>query len=107
MQQLDKNMSHLRTRLARVEAELAEPPAYQVCHADEIQRKLAQQQVRFQPRPRADANERMLASRVDHFRSGRGPAPSPLEPGQTSYHRVPVALLEAGPFSQVQSLRAD
>lgn len=45
VQQLDKNMSHLRTWLARVEAELAEPPAYQVCHADEIQRKLAQQQV--------------------------------------------------------------
>lgn len=107
MQQLDKNMNHLRTWLARVEAELAEPPAYQVCHADEIQRQLAQQQVRFQPRPRAHANEQMLTSRVDRFRSGRGPAQSPLEPSQTSYHRVPVALLEAGPFSQVRSLPAD
>ncbi|CAG03762.1 unnamed protein product, partial [Tetraodon nigroviridis] len=44
VQQLDKNMSNLRTWLARVEAELAEPPAYQVCHADEIQRKLTEQQ---------------------------------------------------------------
>lgn len=45
VQQLDKNMNNLRTWLSRVEAELAEPVAYEVCHADEIQRKLAEQQV--------------------------------------------------------------
>ncbi|XP_061890415.1 nesprin-2-like [Entelurus aequoreus] len=44
VQQLDKNMSNLRTWLSRVEAELSRPPVYVVCHGDEIQRKLAQQQ---------------------------------------------------------------
>lgn len=48
VQQLDKNMSNLRTWLSRVEAELAQPVAYEVCHADEIQRKLSEQQVRPQ-----------------------------------------------------------
>lgn len=52
VQQLDKNMSNLRTWLSRVEAELAEPVAYEVCHADEIQRKLAVQQVESRLRPR-------------------------------------------------------
>lgn len=45
VQQLDKNMSNLRTWLSRVEAELAEPVAYEVCHAHQIQRNLAEQQV--------------------------------------------------------------
>lgn len=45
VQQLDKNMSNLRTWLSRVEAELAEPVVYEVCHADEIQRKLTEQKV--------------------------------------------------------------
>ncbi|TWW72440.1 Nesprin-2 KASH domain-containing protein 2 [Takifugu flavidus] len=45
VQQLDKNMSNLRTWLSRVEAELAEPVVYEVCHAEEIQRKLTEQQV--------------------------------------------------------------
>ncbi|XP_068456704.1 nesprin-2-like [Clinocottus analis] len=44
VQQLDKNMSSLRTWLSRIEAELAEPVVYSVCHGDEIQRKLAEQQ---------------------------------------------------------------
>lgn len=48
VQQLDKNMSNLRTWLSRVEAELAEPVVYRVCHADEIQRKLTEQQVESQ-----------------------------------------------------------
>lgn len=52
VQQLDKNMSNLRTWLSRVEAELAEPVVYEVCHADEIQRKLSEQQVQFQRRSR-------------------------------------------------------
>uniref|UniRef100_A0A665X7Q1 Spectrin repeat containing, nuclear envelope 2b n=1 Tax=Echeneis naucrates TaxID=173247 RepID=A0A665X7Q1_ECHNA len=43
-QQLDKNMSNLRTWLSRIEAELARPVVYNVCHSDEIQRKLAEQQ---------------------------------------------------------------
>uniref|UniRef100_A0A3B5AFF4 Uncharacterized protein n=1 Tax=Stegastes partitus TaxID=144197 RepID=A0A3B5AFF4_9TELE len=45
VQQLDKNMSNLRTWLSRIEAELAKPLVYDVCHSDEIQRKLAEQQV--------------------------------------------------------------
>lgn len=45
VQQLDKNMSNLRTWLSRIEAELAKPVVYNVCHSDEIQRKLAEQQV--------------------------------------------------------------
>lgn len=45
VQQLDKNMSNLRTWLSRIEAELAKPVVYSVCHSDEIQRKLAEQQV--------------------------------------------------------------
>lgn len=44
VQQLDKNMSNLRTWLSRIEAELAKPVVYSVCHSDEIQRKLAEQQ---------------------------------------------------------------
>uniref|UniRef100_A0A8D3EBL2 Spectrin repeat containing, nuclear envelope 2b n=1 Tax=Scophthalmus maximus TaxID=52904 RepID=A0A8D3EBL2_SCOMX len=44
VQQLDKNMSNLRTWLSRIEAELAKPVVYSVCHGDEIQRKLAEQQ---------------------------------------------------------------
>lgn len=49
VQQLDRNMSNLRTWLSRVEAELAEPVAYELCHAHEIQRRLGEQQVHFQP----------------------------------------------------------
>lgn len=45
VQQLDKNMSNLRTWLSRIEAELAKPVVYDVCHSDEIQRKLVEQQV--------------------------------------------------------------
>ncbi|KAI3367261.1 hypothetical protein L3Q82_008148 [Scortum barcoo] len=44
VQQLDKNMSNLRTWLSRIEAELAKPVVYSVCHSEEIQRKLAEQQ---------------------------------------------------------------
>uniref|UniRef100_A0A4W4FPQ2 KASH domain-containing protein n=1 Tax=Electrophorus electricus TaxID=8005 RepID=A0A4W4FPQ2_ELEEL len=44
VQQLDKNMSNLRTWLSRIEGELAKPIVYRVCHGDEIQRKLAEQQ---------------------------------------------------------------
>ncbi|KAI1895380.1 hypothetical protein AGOR_G00105690 [Albula goreensis] len=44
VQQLDKNMSNLRTWLSRIEAELAKPVVYSICHNDEIQRKLAEQQ---------------------------------------------------------------
>ncbi|RVE56939.1 hypothetical protein OJAV_G00211250 [Oryzias javanicus] len=44
VQQLDKNMSNLRTWLSRIEAELAKPVVYSVCHSDEIQRKLEEQQ---------------------------------------------------------------
>lgn len=63
MQQLDKNMSNLQTWLSRVEAELGEPAAYEVCHADEIQRKLAEQQVESRLRPRV---------RVETFVVGNG-----------------------------------
>lgn len=45
VQQLDKNMSNLRTWLSCVEAELATPVVYDVCHSDEIQKKLSEQQV--------------------------------------------------------------
>lgn len=45
VQQLDKNMSNLRTWLSRIEGELAKPITYSVCHSDEIQRKLSEQQV--------------------------------------------------------------
>uniref|UniRef100_A0AAY5L3K3 Spectrin repeat containing, nuclear envelope 2b n=1 Tax=Esox lucius TaxID=8010 RepID=A0AAY5L3K3_ESOLU len=44
VQQLDKNMSNLRTWLSRMEAELSKPVVYSICHSDEIQRKLAEQQ---------------------------------------------------------------
>ncbi|XP_028994248.1 nesprin-2-like isoform X3 [Betta splendens] len=44
VQQLDKNMSNLRTWLSRVEAALAKPLVYSVCHSEEIQKKLAEQQ---------------------------------------------------------------
>lgn len=45
VQQLDKKMSNLRTWLSRMEAALAEPLVYSVCHSDEIKRQLAAQQV--------------------------------------------------------------
>ncbi|KAJ7990956.1 hypothetical protein DPEC_G00292250 [Dallia pectoralis] len=44
VQQLDKNMSNLRTWLSRMEAELSKPVVYSICHSDEIQRKLTEQQ---------------------------------------------------------------
>lgn len=45
VQQLDKNMSNLRSWLSRIEAELSRPITYSVCHHQEIQRRLAEQQV--------------------------------------------------------------
>nr|XP_020459545.1 nesprin-2-like isoform X2 [Monopterus albus] len=44
VQQLDKNMSNLRLWLYRIEAELSRPITYNVCHLQEIQRRLAEQQ---------------------------------------------------------------
>ncbi|KAM4541190.1 nesprin-2-like isoform 1-T1 [Fundulus diaphanus] len=44
VQQLDKNMSNLRTWLSCIEAELAKPVVYNVCHSEEIHKKLAEQQ---------------------------------------------------------------
>ncbi|KAI4872642.1 hypothetical protein NFI96_028689 [Prochilodus magdalenae] len=44
VQQLDKNMSNLRTWLSRIEGDLSKPVVYSACHNDEIQRKLAEQQ---------------------------------------------------------------
>lgn len=49
MQQLDKNMSNLRSWLSGVEAELSRPITYSVCHHQEIQRRLAEQQVSRRP----------------------------------------------------------
>lgn len=46
IQQLDKNMSNLRTWLARIESELSKPVVYDVCDDQEIQKRLAEQQVR-------------------------------------------------------------
>uniref|UniRef100_A0A3B4TVE1 Uncharacterized protein n=1 Tax=Seriola dumerili TaxID=41447 RepID=A0A3B4TVE1_SERDU len=46
VQQLDKNMSNLRSWLSRIEAELSRPITYSVCHHQEIQRRLAEQQDR-------------------------------------------------------------
>ncbi|XP_015245715.1 PREDICTED: LOW QUALITY PROTEIN: nesprin-2-like [Cyprinodon variegatus] len=44
LQQLDKNMSNLRSWLSRIEAELSRPITYSVCHEKEIQKRLAEQQ---------------------------------------------------------------
>ncbi|KAM8832006.1 nesprin-2a isoform 3-T3 [Spinachia spinachia] len=44
VQQLDKNMSNLRSWLSRIEAELSRPITYSVCHLQEIQRRLVEQQ---------------------------------------------------------------
>uniref|UniRef100_A0A4W5RGE5 KASH domain-containing protein n=1 Tax=Hucho hucho TaxID=62062 RepID=A0A4W5RGE5_9TELE len=44
VQQLDKNMSNLRSWLSRIETQLARPVTYNVCHHEEIQKQLAQQQ---------------------------------------------------------------
>uniref|UniRef100_A0A3P8S9E0 Uncharacterized protein n=1 Tax=Amphiprion percula TaxID=161767 RepID=A0A3P8S9E0_AMPPE len=46
VQKLDKNMSNLRSWLSRIEAELSRPITYSVCHEQEIQRRLAEQQDR-------------------------------------------------------------
>lgn len=45
IQQLDRNMSNLRTWLARIESELSKPVVYAVCDDQEIQKRLAEQQV--------------------------------------------------------------
>uniref|UniRef100_A0A8C1AD50 Dystrophin n=1 Tax=Cyprinus carpio carpio TaxID=630221 RepID=A0A8C1AD50_CYPCA len=45
VQQLDKNMNNLHSWLTRIEAELAKPIHYSICHRDEIQKRLAEQQV--------------------------------------------------------------
>ncbi|KAJ7412926.1 nesprin-2 isoform X1 [Pitangus sulphuratus] len=44
MQLLDKNMSNLRTWLARIESELSKPVVYDICDDQEIQKRLAEQQ---------------------------------------------------------------
>ncbi|MGH0145623.1 UNVERIFIED_CONTAM: hypothetical protein FKN15_051455 [Acipenser sinensis] len=44
VQQLDKNMSNLRTWLSHIEAELSKPVVYNICDHDEIQKKLSEQQ---------------------------------------------------------------
>uniref|UniRef100_A0A8C2KL13 Spectrin repeat containing, nuclear envelope 1a n=1 Tax=Cyprinus carpio TaxID=7962 RepID=A0A8C2KL13_CYPCA len=44
VQQLDKNMSSLRSWLAHIETELSRPIVYETCDSHEIQRKLNQQQ---------------------------------------------------------------
>uniref|UniRef100_A0A673TZC2 Spectrin repeat containing nuclear envelope protein 2 n=1 Tax=Suricata suricatta TaxID=37032 RepID=A0A673TZC2_SURSU len=44
IQQLDKNMSNLRTWLARIESELSKPVVYDVCDDQEIRKRLAEQQ---------------------------------------------------------------
>ncbi|GAA6088827.1 nesprin-1 isoform X1 [Tachysurus ichikawai] len=44
VQQLDKNMSNLRTWLSHIEGELTKPIVFSVCHGDEIQCKLTEQQ---------------------------------------------------------------
>ncbi|KAL2082207.1 hypothetical protein ACEWY4_022025 [Coilia grayii] len=44
VQQLDKNMSNLRSWLAHIETELSRPIVYQTCDPQEIQHKLDQQQ---------------------------------------------------------------
>lgn len=45
VQQLDKNMSSLRSWLAHIETELLRPIVYDTCDFQEIQRKLDLQQV--------------------------------------------------------------
>lgn len=45
IQQLDRNMSHLHMWLARIESELSKPIVYDICDDQEIQRRLAEQQV--------------------------------------------------------------
>lgn len=47
MQQLDKNMSSLRSWLAHIESELSKPIVYETCDSEEIQRKLNEQQVKY------------------------------------------------------------
>nr|XP_021324291.1 nesprin-2-like isoform X1 [Danio rerio] len=44
VQQLDKNMNNLRSWLTRIEAELSKPVHYSICHREEIQKRLAEQQ---------------------------------------------------------------
>ncbi|XP_054474146.1 nesprin-2-like [Anoplopoma fimbria] len=44
VQQLDKNMSNLRSWLSRIEADMSRPITYSVCHHQEIQKRLAEQQ---------------------------------------------------------------
>ncbi|KPP67538.1 hypothetical protein Z043_113860, partial [Scleropages formosus] len=44
VQQLDKNMSSLRSWLSHMETQLSRPIVYETCDAEEIQRKLQQQQ---------------------------------------------------------------
>lgn len=47
VQQLDKNMSSLRSWLAHIESELSKPIVYETCDSEEIQRKLNEQQVKY------------------------------------------------------------
>ncbi|XP_046692460.1 nesprin-2 isoform X2 [Silurus meridionalis] len=44
VQQLDKNMSNLRSWLSRIEAELTKPAHYSICDGDEIQKRLEEHQ---------------------------------------------------------------
>lgn len=51
VQQLDKNMSSLRSWLAHIETELSKPIAYDSCDFQDIQRKLDLQQVTWRHPP--------------------------------------------------------
>ncbi|MCI4389446.1 hypothetical protein PGIGA_G00098050 [Pangasianodon gigas] len=44
VQQLDKNMSNLRSWLSRIEAELTKPVHYSICNVEEIQKRMEEQQ---------------------------------------------------------------
>lgn len=46
IQQLDKNMSILKSWLAHIESELSKAIVYETCDSKEIQRKLNEQQVK-------------------------------------------------------------
>ncbi|KAI5619793.1 nesprin-2-like isoform X2, partial [Silurus asotus] len=47
VQQLDKNMSNLRSWLSRIEAELTKPAHYSICDGDEIQKRLEEHQASY------------------------------------------------------------
>lgn len=74
IQQLDKNMSILRSWLAHIESELSKAIVYETCDSEEIQRKLNEQQVKQkrEVEEQSKQNKKSPQMKYPHFQLHNG-----------------------------------